>query len=164
MEIQLSDAPSIYVTGTGTILGLKGFGIVVTGRRMPAWEVPDPNRLLGNISIALCLLLISFLSFWLVLTWNCSVTVCNKEPLQRHACIFRLGVGEGIWLLPNHWNFDRDLYSHFPQILLPDQDGPQCSKALQWKFAKASEGLWLILLILWSKLILQITNSDNTAV
>lgn len=87
---------SIYVTGTGTILGLKGFGIVVTGRRMPAREVPDPNRLLGNISIALCLLLISFLSFWLVLTWNCSVTVCNKEPLQRHACIFRLGVGEGI--------------------------------------------------------------------
>lgn len=75
----------------GPILEVKqGLWGNFTGRRMPMREVPDPNRLLENIHIALRPLQISFLSLWLVLTRNCSVTVCKGEPLERHASIFGL--------------------------------------------------------------------------
>lgn len=48
VEIQLSDAPSVYVTGAGTApwavhAEVEGIEVVVTSRRMPAQEVPDPN-------------------------------------------------------------------------------------------------------------------------
>lgn len=75
MEIQLSDAPSIYVTRAGSAswavhAEVEGFAVGVTSGRVPAQEVSDPNQLLGDVGIALCPLQISSLSLWLVLTYN----------------------------------------------------------------------------------------------